>query len=115
NERPARTASTAMPGFATLALPENGSTALAADVGYGYIQALEGDDGPHHNLVGSLAFALHPAQWIGVGVQFRGRYDKHPPDELGEDTSWSGLPTLRLRAFDDTSPLAFGVELAADF
>ncbi len=104
-----------MPGLADVGLPEEGSTTLAADAGYGYTQALPGDDGPHHRFHGQLAFALHPLHWLGVGASVNGRYDKHPDDNLGKDDSYSGLPTLRLRAFDASSPLAYGAELAVEF
>ncbi len=111
----ARTSATAMPGFAHLSLPEVGSMAVAADAGYGYTQALADDDATHHRAAGSLAFAMHPTNWLGVGVRFDGRYDKHPADAQGADDSFTGVPSLRLRAFDKTTSLSYGAEIVSHF
>ncbi len=69
----------------------------------------------HRRIDASLAFGLPATDWLSVAAKVYGRYDSHPFDSEGADDSWSGVPTLSLRAFDDSSELSYGLELLADF
>src|SRR5690606_13592473 len=105
----------ALAGLDHSSLPQRSNMTLAADAGYGYTPALPDEPGAHHRIAGSLAFGLPLSDWLNASLQLSGRYDSHPADARGADSSLSGLPALRLRGFGGHDDLSFGAELCANF
>jgi len=81
---------------------------LAASAGYGYTEALEGDNGEHHRATGSVAVAITPLSWLSAALRLDGRVDVHPDDAFGEDRTFVGTPGLALRLGGEPAELFSG-------
>lgn len=72
------------------------TVAVALGAGYGYSrEILEGTDA-HHRVGGGLAVAWRVIPWLELGLDLRGRYDKHTGDLT--DDGLIGEPRMWLRA-----------------
>jgi len=73
------------------------SLMIAGSAGYGFTESIGEVEGSHHRLHGILSggFSLFP--WLAIGLSFDGRYDIHPDDDEGSDSSIVGIPRLLAR------------------
>jgi hypothetical protein len=73
------------------------SLMIAGSAGYGFTESIGAIEGSHHRLHGILSggFSLFP--WLAFGLSFDGRYDIHPEDDDGSDSSIVGDPRLLAR------------------
>ncbi len=73
------------------------SLMIAGSAGYGFTESIGAFEGSHHRLHGILSggFSLFP--WLAFGLSFDGRYDIHPDDDEGSDSSIVGYPRLLAR------------------
>lgn len=89
----------ALPSIIHVGVPARApSLTAAATAGYGYIEPIGEQRGPNHRLAGAIAGSFSPAEWLAVSLSFEGRYDHHPPDDMGSDYTMVGDPRLTLRA-----------------
>lgn len=70
---------------------------LAVAGGYGYTEAVLGQDDQHHRLLGSLLVEGAPLRWLGLGLRLDGRYDRHALRGGASDDGWVGEPRLHVR------------------
>lgn len=81
-----------------VAAPRPGFNAtFAANGGYGYTEAQQGENGSHQRGFGTLGIALQPIRLVSAAFQLEGRVDSHPNDVLGSNTSALGEPRLVAR------------------
>lgn len=85
---------------------------LTASAGYGYTESIGPVPGAHHRIAGSIGAGVVPLSWLAVSLRLDGRYDFHPPDQYGDDSTGIGEPRLYLRAGHDLSKkLSLGGEM----
>lgn len=65
--------------------------------GYGYTESFGPVAGAHHRLVGTIGIGGRIWPFLGIGLNFTGRYDTHPADEEGKDSSIIGDPRFLIR------------------
>ncbi len=70
---------------------------LAGAAGYGFTESMGSQDGTHHRLLGKVGVGAALLRYLAVALHLDGRYDIHPDDEDGKDTSLAGDPRLTLR------------------
>lgn len=70
--------------------------ALALDGGYAYTGAVLATGDAHHRVGGGVAAAWRALPWLELGLDVRGRYDRHTGNE--PDSGWAGEPRMWLRA-----------------
>jgi hypothetical protein len=70
---------------------------IAGTVGYGLTESIGAVDGTHHRLRGVLGGGFVITDWLALGLNLDGRYDRHPKDERGADASWVGDPRFLAR------------------
>jgi hypothetical protein len=100
-------------GVAGAEVPDWGAAATA---GYGWTETVGSVAGSHHRLAGTLAGAAFPLPWLGAALVLDGRYDRHPDDEQGSDTSMVGEPRVVVRgATRVTRRLGIGADLVGWF
>ena len=73
------------------------SVMLSGGVSYGYTESLGTVPGSHHRLAGTLGIGGRIWPFLGLALNVTGRYDMHPEDDEGKDTSIVGDPRLLLR------------------
>jgi hypothetical protein len=71
---------------------------VSGTAGYGYTEAFGRATGAHHRLAGTLGVGGLPLPWLGLGLRIDGRYDVHPEDAQGADSTAVGDPRLFARA-----------------
>lgn len=92
-------ASNGLCGLATVASPVcDRLLSVAANASYGYTESLGPVDGAHHRLGGSLGIGVVPLPWLALALRFDGRFDLHPEDARGDDSTGAGDPRVFLRA-----------------
>ncbi len=97
---PSGVASDGLPGFFNLGIPYTNSRQLsvAGTARYGIIESIGPISGRHHELGGTLAVGGVIIPWISAALLFDGKYQKHPNDAQGADSSFIGLPVIKLRS-----------------
>jgi hypothetical protein len=94
-------------GAATAHAP---GVALSAASGYGYTEAVLGQDDTHHRARAGLALSYRPNSWLGFAAAFDARYDRHLGDGI-DDGGYVGDPRLTARVLRlGTGDLTFGAE-----
>ncbi len=117
-DEPSRTvgiAATGLRGMARVGVPVAATPGLtiAGSEGYGFTESVGPVEGSHHRLSGTVAVGAGIYEWLALGFSLDGRYDMHPEDEIGKDSSLAGEPRFFTRAgqaLGDT--LQLGVELS---
>jgi hypothetical protein len=66
--------------------------------GYGYTEAVLGQQDRHDRLLGTLLLEGAPLSWLGLGLRLDGRYDHHGFADGPADDGWVGEPRLHARA-----------------
>lgn len=102
----------ALPGLwrTAVALPHAPGTAVSAATGYGYTEAVLGQNDAHHRARGALAVSYRPNSWLGFAASFDARYDRHVGDGI-DDRGYIGDPRLSARALRRApGPLTLGAE-----
>ncbi len=85
---------------------------VAGTAGYGYIESLGPVKGAHHSLEGTVGVGATMIPQLSFGLHLSGRYDKHPDDDRGKDSSLIGNPYLTVRGgFEAVDWLDVGAEL----
>jgi len=69
---------------------------LASSGGYGYTESVLHTGDSHQRAAGSLAVEGRAFDWLGLGLRFDGRYDRHQ-DGQTKDDGWVGDPRLTVR------------------
>lgn len=110
--------SSGLPGLGRVgvAAPKHLAHAAASlGLGYGVTEARQdptAEAGAHHRAMGSLAVMAQPLRFLAAALVLDGRYDKHPDDAFGSNSSAVGEPRLFVRASKAFSrSLAFGAQL----
>jgi hypothetical protein len=100
-------------GFAGAAAPMRLTGQLRG--GYGFVEGAEGEGGAHHRLLGSASVAVRPHRRLAVAAGAFGRWDRHPRDAEGVDTSAVGVPWIALRGSAEVNDvLAVGADARLD-
>lgn len=86
----------ALPGVdeVTLAGPMQLGLAASFTTGYGYTEAIIESADQHHRVITSLSFSYRPKDWLAVGLNLDGRYDRHRKLSTGRDDSFVLDPRL---------------------
>lgn len=92
-------ASDGLPGFFNQGIPYANTRQLsfAGTARYGIIESVGPVSGTHHELGGTLAVGGVIIPWISAALLFDGKYQKHPDDARGADSSFIGVPVIKLR------------------
>ena len=96
---PSGVASDGLPGFFNLGIPytHHRQLSFAGTARYGIIESIGPISGTHHELGGTLAVGGVIVPWISAALLFDGKYQKHPDDAQGSDSSLIGVPVIKLR------------------
>lgn len=70
---------------------------LSGTAGYGYTESFGPTDGAHHRGAGTLGVGVSPLPWLSASLRLDGRFDAHPPDAEGDDSTMVGDPRLAVR------------------
>lgn len=87
---------------------------VAARGGYGFIAEAEGEGGSHQRIDGGLTLAVRPISQLSIAAGMRGRFDFHPDDAMGSDSSGFGQPWLAARVGGMLGKLSLGLEARWD-
>jgi hypothetical protein len=92
------------------------SLMISGSMGYGYTESIGSVEGSHHRLHGILGGGVSVFPWLAFGLNLDGRYDVHPRDEKGDDSSIVGEPRLVARGgYQLNEQFQIGIELGLLF
>ena len=95
---PVGASSTGLRGLDRIGMPigEEGMT-VAGTAGFGYLESMGSVKGSHQRYAGRLAMGAHLVAGLSAALVLDGRYDRHPDDGMGKDSSMVGDPQLVAR------------------
>ena len=95
---PVAASSTGLRGLDRIGMPigEEGIS-VAGTAGFGYLESMGSVKGSHQRYAGRLAIGAHLVEGLSAALVLDGRYDRHPNDGMGKDSSAVGDPQVLVR------------------
>src|SRR5213076_1232744 len=65
--------------------PTSRALQIASSGGYGYTESVLHTGDTHHRAAGAVAVEGRALDWLGLGLRFDGRYDRHQDGQTKDD------------------------------